>query len=357
MDTRSSTASARAATVGLGMAALLGSLVLSAAGQGAKTTPAVEKSAKIGPGVYEIVSSADAVYVASAGGRGAAGAKPTIFALDPKTLNITKSIDVSSAAAFGLGINEKTHTLYTSNTRSGSVSAIDLKTGSIVATIKAEDDPSAHLFRVLVDEDTNTVYVSVASKNGNIWVIDGKTNTLTGKIADVGVTPIGLALDKAANKLYVATQGGNDVAAVDLKTKTVVSRIPTGGERSTMLAFDAKGNRLFVTNQGSGDVSILDAKAGSLIKTVKTGAGALGLGYNPKTNLIYVANRGAGTVTVVDGASYEVVADVPAGTLPNTVTIDLRTNATYVTNKAKSGGRGAPPVDDPNGDTVTMIKH
>ena len=81
------------------------------------------------------------------------------------------------------------------------------------------------------------------------------------------------------------------------------------------------------------------------------------MGFNPKTNLIYVANRRAGTVTVVDNQTFEAVADLTAGSLPNTVAIDARTNATYVTNKAKSAGRGAPPVDDPSGDTVTMIKH
>jgi YVTN family beta-propeller protein len=89
---------------------------------------------------------------------------------------------------------------------------------------------------------------------------------------------------------------------------------------------------------------------------VKTGAQALGIGFNPKTNRIYVANRQAGTVSVIDATSYEIVAELEAGSLPNTVSIDSRTNLTYVTNKAKRGGRGAPPVDDPNGDTVTMIK-
>lgn len=358
MTTRqTSFSAARATTVALSMAALLSSIMLSA--QPGRSKPAIDKSAKIGPGVYEVVTSADAVYVASIGGRGGPGTKPEskIFALDPKTLNVVRSIDTSAASAFGLGINEKTHMLYTSNTRAGSVSAIDLKANKIVAEIKDEAEPNAHLFRLLVDEEANLVYVSVASKAGKIWVIDGKTNTRVESITDVGVTPIGLGLDKAGNRLFVATQGGNDVAVVDLKTKKVVARYPTGGERSTMLAYDAKGNRLFVTNQGTGDISVIDSKDGKLLKNVKTGAGALGLGYNPKTNLIYVANRQAGTVTVIDGASYEVVADLAAGTLPNTVAIDLRTNATYVTNKAKSGGRGAPPVDDPNGDTVTLIKH
>ena len=96
--------------------------------------PTVGKHAKVGPGVYEIVTSDDAVYVASAGGRG--GTPPaSIVVLDPATLDVKKSIAVTEAA-YGLGINRKTQKIYTSNTRDGSVSVIDLKTGSVVASIK-----------------------------------------------------------------------------------------------------------------------------------------------------------------------------------------------------------------------------
>jgi YVTN family beta-propeller protein len=350
-------AAARGVTFGLGVTALMASIVLSAGAQSAAPKPAVDKSARVGDGVYEVVAGADAVYVATTGRRGGPDAKPEakVVALDPKTLEIKKAIDVSSAPAFGLGLNEKTQMLYTSNTRNGTVSAIDLKTGTIAATIKSDDDPKAHTFRVLPDEANNKVYVSLASKDGKIWVIDGKTNTIAHTITGL-VSPTGLALDPAGNRLYAALMGSNEIAAVDLKTNEVVARYPAGGERPTQLAFDAKTNRLFITNQTSGDMTVLDTRAGTIVKTLKTGAQALGIGFNPNTNRIYVANRQAGTVSVIDAATYELVADLPAGSLPNTVAIDRRTNVAYVTNKAKRGGRGAPPVDDPNGDTVTMIR-
>lgn len=350
-------AAARGVTFGLGLTALMASLVLSAGAQSAAPKPAVEKSARVGDGVYEVVVGDDAVYVAAAGRRAGPDAKPEakVVALDPKTLEVKQTIDVSEAPAYGLGINRKTQRLYTSGTRTGSVSVIDLKAGKIVASIKSDADPKAHTFRVLPDETTNTVYVSLASKDGKIWVVDGKTNTIAHTITGL-VQPTGLALDAAGNRLYAALMGTNEIAVIDLKTREVAARYPAGGERPTQLAFDAKTNRLFITNQTTGDMTVLDTKAGTIVKTVKTGAQALGIGFNPTTNRIYVANRQGGTVTVIDAATYEIVADLPAGSLPNTVAIDLRTNAVYVTNKAKSGGRGAPPVDDPNGDTVTMIK-
>lgn len=338
----------------LAVATLVAASAALVAAQAVANKPAVDKTLKIAAGLYEVVASPSTglVYVASVGSpREQVPAR--ILGLDPATLEVKRTIEVGDAAAFGLGINDRTQTLYTSNTRSGSVSAIDLKTGKVVATVRDENDPKAHLFRVLVDEEHDLTYVSVTS--GRVWVIDGKTHKLAHIIDEVGKTTMGLAIDPAHNRLFAANLGTSDIAVIDLATRTVTSRIPAGGERPSQIAFDAKTGRLFVTNQGTGDLSVLDVAKGSLIKTVKTGAGALGLGFNPSTNLVYVANRQAGTVTVIDAGSLEVVADLTAGSLPNTVAVDAKSNRVYVTNKAKSGGRNAPPVDDPAGDTVTLI--
>jgi YVTN family beta-propeller protein len=324
--------------------------------QAVAAKPVVEKTVKVAPGLYEVAFSRSTglVYVASVGSRQEPGSAK-IVGLDPKSLEVKQTIPVPDAPAFGLGINDKTQTLYTTNTRTGNVSAIDLKTSKVIGTIKVDADPKAHLFRVLVDEDKNITYTSVTG--GRIWVIDGKTNQLSHIIEDVGKTTIGLALDSAGNRLFAANNGSADIAVIDLATNKVVNRYPTGTAGPTMLAFDAKQKRLFVTSQDSGDVTAIDATSGQVVKSVKTGEGALGIAFNPETNLLYVANRRAGTLTVVDAQSMEVVANLTAGTLPNTVAIDTKGGRVFVTNKAKSGGRNAPPVDDPNGDTLTLVTH
>src|SRR5690606_13853160 len=114
------------------------------------------------------------------------------------------------------------------------------------------------------------------------------------------------------------------------------------------VSFDPATNRLFVANQVSGDLTVLDAGSGELLRTVKTGEGALGVRVHPENGVVYVANRRAGTVSVVDAATYQVIANLETGSHPNTVVIDHESGLAYVTNKARSAGRGAPPVDDPN---------
>jgi YVTN family beta-propeller protein len=316
----------------------------------------VAKSAKVAPGVYEVVvsDSGDQVYVASIGPRGEN--KATITVLDGATLDVKRQIDVSAQAAFGLSINNKTQMLYTSNTRNGNVSAIDLKTGNVVATIDDPDNPKAHTFKVLVDEANNLVYVSIASKDGQIWVIDGAKNALAHIIKGVGVTTVGMAIDAASGLLYAANLGANEIVEIDPKAREVKRRFPAGGERPSQMVIDARTRRLFVTNQATHDISVLDTRTGSLLRTIKTGTQALGIGFNPNLNRVFVANRQGGTVTVVNAENYAVEANLSAGSLPNTVAVSAKTNTTYVTNKAKTGPRDGPPVVDEGGDTVTMIR-
>ncbi|MFD2967942.1 YncE family protein [Sphingobacterium bambusae] len=311
----------------------------------------VKKSTKIGDGVYELVfnSKNNAVYVATTRGN---AEKPTIFQLDPNSLQVTDSISLESGA-FGLGINEKTQTLYGTGTRAGAVIAIDIKSKKTLATI-TNGQEGGHTREVLVDEGRNMIYVS--DVKAGIWAINGKTNTFSHMLSGVaGAT--GLAIDPGKNRLYGIVK--NKVLRYDLKNDAVIDSFATGGERAINLALDVKRNHLFVAHQGSANVTVLDANSGKLLQTIPAGEGALGISYSSVKDRVFVANRGAGTVTVINAADYSVVQQIQTGSLPNTVVVDPAGNA-FVSNKAKGGGRPKKgetpkPSNDPDGDIVTRI--
>ena len=319
----------------------------------------VGKSVRLVPpgGLYELVVSTTTglLHVAAAGPRGATEA--SILGLDPQSLEVKSTLSLPEPA-FGLAVNDRTGTLYTTNTRSGSVSAIDLKAGRVLTKIAHGE--KAHVRQVLVDEEANRVYVSVPGFQGvqsQIWVIDGAKNEMLHVISDgLGEAMSGMTLDRAGNRLFAARLQTNEVIEVDLATRTVKRAFPSGGEGPINAAYDAAGKRLFVTNQKSGTLAVLDAGSGALVKSVETGAGALGVTLHPTNGTVLVANRGAGTVSVLDGAKLEVQASLATGSHPNTIAVDPRSGLAYVTNKARSAGRGQPPVDDPNGDTVSLIR-
>jgi YVTN family beta-propeller protein len=364
----------------------LGALALGLSAGIALAEPVIEKSVKVAPGLYELAvsPSTKTVYVASTGKRGENNAK--IVAMDAATLEVKGEIDVSASPVFGLGINDKTQTLYGTATRDGSVVVIDLKSGKVSHTAKRGE--KAHVREAVVDQEGNRVFVSVfgmrprpprpteapagaaapapaapaepVDEHGEIWILDGATGQIAEVIEKPGKGISGIVHDAAANRLYATDMTTHEVLAIDLATKKVVAKWPTGGDSPINIAMDPEAGHLFVANQKSGNVTVLDVKDGSLLKTVKTGAGALSVVYDPKTKQVFVSNRQEGTLSVIDTQTYEVVAQLPTGTLPQTVSVDRETGLVYVSNKARGTPRDAPkdtpPVEDPNGDTVSLIR-
>lgn len=345
------------------LATTAGLMALSAA-MAAHAEPHVERSVPVYPGVYELAFNPanDDVYVAAVGPRGANQAR--IIQIDGATLETVGQIDVSANALFGLAFNATTQTLYGTDTRGGFVSAVNVADGTVTTFGPGE---GAHVREVVVNEATNTAYVSVVGGNPRqpdgpasaIWVVDGATHTVS-RVIEVEVAMLtGIRLDETGQRIFGAAMGGNEVVVIDLASGTVSRRFAAGGERPTNLAYDAAGDRLFVANQGTGSLTVLNASSGEVLSTVATGEGALSVAYNPAVNQVYVANRQAGTVTVVDATTYAVLANLETGTFPQTIAIDPETNRVYVTNKARGLPRdapaGTPPPEDPNGDTLTVI--
>lgn len=311
------------------------------------------KSSRAGTGVYEaVINTQDGlIYVTGAGSRTNPGG--ALYKIKPSDLSIVDSINLKENPPFGIGINNKTQVAYTTNTRTNSVSAVDLKTGKVLATIKNGAEES-HTREVLVDEKNNIIYVSDVGDPSNIWVIDGKTNSYSHAIGDLGKTATGMTFLNGTDKIYVSVIGDNSIYVVDVKGKKVENKFPSGGEAPVNVTSD--GTRLIVANQKSGTITVLDAK-GQLIKSIPTGAGAIGVAYDAIKNRIYSANRQTGTTTVIDAKTFEVLADVSTGSHPNHVKVDPKTGEAFVINKTKGGrpAEGQPVVVDQNGDTITKV--
>lgn len=293
------------------------------------------------------------VYVSGAHEQGNTG---KVYKIDAKTLKEAGWIAVPESAPMGLGISVNTQTLYTTNSRTGIVTAINLATGEQTHITTGEEGQAPREIRV--DESRDLVYAS-SVRGGGLWVIDAKTNKFLKFYGDLGRAITGHYIDEKNNIIYATAMGENEVVVVDGATGNVLKKFAAHGERPTNVHHDAKGNRLFVANQATENITVLDAETGALIKAIPTGKGALGVNYDPQRDRIYVANRHGRTVTVIDGTSLEVIKTFEIGALPNTVAINHATGDVYVTNKqaVRERGENAPePVPAPNADSISLIK-
>lgn len=327
--------------------------------------PSRGTSRVVGANLYEIVANprTNTVYVAAAGqfrGNDSTGPKPQIVALDGTSLETKATIELE-IPGFGLGISERSQTLFVGHTTQGSMTLIDLATGRVKGNARTGEG-RPHLRQIAVDEQANIAYVTVFGARENpssIWAVDGNAGSvarvLTEGLAEGGIS--GLDIDAPRKRLWATAMTSNEVVEIDIEQGKAIRRFPAGGEGAVNIAVDAEGRRLFVACQRSGDLIVLNAETGAVIRTVKTGEGALGVTYDPRRNRVYVANRRAGTVSVVDSRSFDVLANVETGTHPNTVAVNAETGLAYVSNKRRGPAqRGEAPPEDPNGDTVTIIR-
>lgn len=331
--------------------AVAGSLALPAQAQTLVNTEKVSANSNVYQPVFNPVDGF--VYVSSAAQQGETG---KIYKIDPTSLKTVDSIAVPESAPMGLGISVNTQTLYATNSRTGIVSAIDLKTGKQTHITADAEGRSPREIRV--DESRGLVYAS-SVRGGGLWVIDAKTNEFVKFYGNLGGAITGHDVDEKNNIIYATAMRDGEIVVVDGATGSVLKKFAAHGERPTNVHYDEKGNRLFVANQTSENITVLDAESGALIKAIPTGKGALGINHDPIRDRIYVANRHGRTVTVIDGTTLAVIKNLEIGALPNTVAINFENGDVYVTNKAAVQERGedAPaPVPAPNADSISLIK-
>lgn len=314
---------------------------------------------KLVPGLYQVDISAKtgALFVTSAVGRPPVKVSQ-LLKLDPKDLSITRQITPAAApgadagvfAVYGVGVDDRNGTVWTTNTRQNTVAVYRQRDLGLVKQFAPGIVPHAHT--VVVDEKLDRAFAS-AAMTPDIVSFDAKTPAVRKHISiESGVrgeqfAVVGMHLDPALHKLYAVSLKTNEAAVIDAKTEQVEKVFPIQGAKTPMgVAHDPQTDRLFITAQGSDNLLIVDAKTGQTLHNVTTGAGALNVVFDPLKRLAYVTNRGAGTLTVVDPDG-NIKANLELGTFPNHAVVDGK-GVVYAVNKAKG-------QDDAEGDRITRV--
>lgn len=317
------------------------------------------KSEALNPGLYQSAYSAksNAVYVTASVGRPPVK-ESSLMKVDPESLKITASVkpavDPSSEpsqvfAVYGVGVDDEAGTIWTTNTRASTVAVYKQ---SDLSLLKQFDKGTAdHARDVVIDTQRKRAYVSAVT-DGSISVFDTeKLQPLdsialkTRKRSREAASPMGLALDAKAGKLYAVSGTTNEVFVIDLDRQAVEKTIDLPGAKDASgVAVASDEQLLFVAAQDSDNLLIVDLKDGSVKHTVTVGAGPLNVVWEPVKKLAYVASRADGSVAVVspDG---KLVANLTAGNFANHLSTDGKGNV-FVVNK----GRGP---DDKTADHIT----
>lgn len=344
-----------------------------ATGAAAAAQPATKQAGEIrrqalAQGLYEIAYSArqDAVFVASAGGRGEGAAPSKILRLHPETLAVQAEI-LLERKGFGIALDDAGNRLYVGNTNDGSVTAIDTATNRVVgvvqliekAKVKGPDGKEVERFpynfrEIAVDPANHRLYMpGLRAQDSALFVVDTRALKVEKIVSGFGFMATGVALDAQGGKLYVSNLQGQ-VFTVDTRT-LAATQAEAPGDQLINLAVAPSAQRLLATDQGlpnldgmrakqpalasyqqrgkGNQVLVLNPADGKLVASLPTGAGPLAMLVDEPRQRLYVTSRNAGTVSVFDTRTNALLQTIALPTYPNSLALDARSNALYVTVK------------------------
>lgn len=244
-------------------------------------------------------------------------------------------------AVYGVGIDDTNDTLWVTNTRQDTVAVYRQSDLGLVKQFPAE--AVGHARDVVVDQQLGKAYVS-STGYPKVVVFDtaklepAKTIEIASNERRQEFSAASLSLDPAAHRLYVVGLSTNEVAVINTQTDTVEKVFPVPGARSAIgVSHDPETGRIFVASQGSDNLIVLDGNTGDVIADTPVGAGALNVAFDPVKRLAYVSNRGAGTIAVTD-ADGKLVANL--GPAPSANHVSLGKDGTVYAVDKSANARG-----------------
>jgi DNA-binding beta-propeller fold protein YncE len=238
----------------------------------------------------------------------------------------------------GVGIASKAGHGFTTNMGDGTVTMFDLKTLAVIKQIKV----GSGLDGIMYDEPDDKIILTNHSRPvGTLTAIDPKSGDIVATVELEDNSPEGAAADGKGH-IFVNNERKNTMQVVDVKTwKTTASwpLAPCAGP--TGIAYDKASNRIFA---GCSNTSVVvDPDTGKIVATIKNGTRVDALGWDPSKKLIYIPNGGEGNVTVVHQDSpdkYTTVDTVATTPGAKTITVDPVTHNVYLFQPERGGFGG-----------------
>jgi YVTN family beta-propeller protein len=150
----------------------------------------------------------------------------------------------------------------------------------------------------------------------------------------VKISPAGIALDDAAQKMYVVTKENNALYVVGTATKKILHQLPLGEPAYACLLSPNK-KELYISLWGGKKVLVYDVQSQKISNSIAVGENPNELLLSANGRWLYVANAGDNAVSVIDMASKKVVEVLDAALYPGAIT-GAATNGLALSNDEKT---------------------
>src|SRR5947207_6379810 len=269
----------------------------------------------------------DYVAVEPATGRVFVSRATHMMVVDGPTGKVVGDIP-NTPGVHGAGIATKAGHGFTTNSGDQTVTMFDLKTLAVIKQLTI----GPGLDGIMYDEPDDKIVLTNHSRPiGTLTALDPKTGDIVATVELEDTAPEGAAADGRGH-IFVNNEGKHTIQVIDVKTWKATASWPLAPcEGPTGIAYDKASNRIFSgCNKSS---VVLDASTGKIVATIPNGTRVDALGWDPSKKLIYSPNGGEGNVTVVHQDSADkstVVATVDTFAGAKTITVDPKTHNVYL---------------------------
>ncbi|MDO8540711.1 MAG: immunoglobulin domain-containing protein [Opitutaceae bacterium] len=230
---------------------------------------------------------------------------------------------------WALAVDGSLRQVYSLNDGDGTLTTLSTTDGRILKTTTI-----GRPVRVVTASATSHRVFATAGES--LTVLDGNTLAVLATVS-VPSRPVGIALDEAGNRLYVASQQSGTISVINATTFQVVAtwRPPLGNVWG--LAIDPPRRRLYVaiiknTVADFGGVEVLNADTGAFVAQIATGAEFVTV--NSRTHVVYTTDISGNAIAVIDGDTNTLTSSVAVGASPRDLNVDETTGLVYVANVA-----------------------
>ena len=211
-------------------------------------------------------------------------------------------------------------------------------------TIPAGTDPSG----IAIDLAANRVYVANEFSN-SVTVIDGNTNAT--QTVTVGPRPQYITVNPVTRRVYVSHGGDSSQFVIDPATLGV-TRLPTGGNGPFVV--NTVTNKVIMVRLGNNDeVTVIDGTSNSWVSLGIDTYTPMWASVNPNTNRLFVAGYSTGDVRIVDlstDSDHPPTRSVGVWSGPTRVVVNPVTNKAYAIGTNPNG-----PIAVVDGNTFSAV--
>ena len=207
--------------------------------------------------------------------------------LDVATRSVTQ---LTTGSADLIAIDDAAKTAYLLGYEGGTLTVLE---GAGPAFRK--QNAGHHAWGMAVDEATHTLYVARMG-TGDVFALRGTSSSLL----PAGHTPCAVAINPRTHEVYVANYADGSVTILDGETQNKLATVSVGIHPQA-LAVDPQRGLVYVANTFSGTVTVVDAERRKAVATLRAGTAPYALAVDPGSRKLYVANEaGDQSFTIVD---------------------------------------------------------